>query len=346
LYRQMNPATAHNERVLKSEMNSRRKLVIGLAASALASPWTVFAQPQSRVWRIGYLATSDPATSPQLEALRNGLRERGYVEGKNLQIEYRWAEGSIERRPELVADLVRLKVEIILAFGTPAVLAAKQATATIPIVMVGVGDPVHSGLVASLARPGANITGVSNFAAELTAKLVELLQQVVPGITRLAVLRNPSNAVAARQMQYAQTAAQSLGVQLQAFDVRSPADFDNAFAEMVKAHVSGVVVLGEPMFTGNSRRIAELALKSHLISIHNNRIFPAAGGLLSYGPVLDELWRLAAIYIDRILKCAKPADLPVEQPTKFELVINKKTATALGIKVSDSVMARADMIIE
>jgi ABC-type uncharacterized transport system, periplasmic component len=327
-------------------MNNRRKLLVAFAATILAVPLASFAQQQGKIWRIGYLATSDPATSPQLDVFRDGLRERGYVEGKNLTIEYRWAEGSIERRPELAIELVNLKVEVIFAFGTPAVAAAKQATSTIPIVMVGVGDPVGSGLVASLARPGGNITGVSRLGAELTAKLVELLPQVVPGIKRVAVLRNPANAVAARQMIYAETAARSLGLQLQAFDVRSPADFENAYAGMAKARAAGVVVLGEPMFTGNSRRIAELAIKSRISSIHNNRIYPEAGGLMSYGPVLDDVWRLAASYVDKILKGAKPADLPVEQPTKFELVINMKTAKALGITIPQSVLSRADKVIE
>jgi putative ABC transport system substrate-binding protein len=212
--------------------------------------------------------------------------------------------------------------------------------------MVGVGDPVGSGLVASLARPGGNITGVSNIAAELTAKLVELLLQAVPGIKRVAVLRNPANAIAARHMNYAETAARALGLQLQAFDVRSPADFENAYADMAKASAAGLVVLGEPMFTGNSRRIAELAIKSRIPSIHNNRIYPEAGGLMSYGPVLDDLWRLAASYVDKVLKGAKPADLPVEQPTKFELVINLKTAKALGITIPQSLLSRADRLIE
>ena len=328
-------------------MNNRRKLLVVFATATLAVPLVSFAQQQAGIRRIGYLATSDPAKSPQqLEVFRDGLRERGYVEGKNLTIEYRWAEGSIEGRPELAAELVRLQVEAILAFGTPAVTAAKQATATIPIVMVGVGDPVGSGLVPSLARPGGNITGVSNIAAELTAKLVELLPQAVPGIKRVAILRNPANAIATRQMNYAETAARALGLQLQAFDVRSPADFENSYADMAKASAAGLVVLGDPMFAGNPRRIAELAIKSRIPSIQNNRIYPEAGGLMSYGPVLDDLWRLAASYVDKVLKGEKPADLPVEQPTKFELVINLKTAKAIGITIPQSLLARADKLIE
>ena len=326
-------------------MNKRRKLLIAIGAGAITAPFASFAQQQGKVWRVGYLATSDPAATPMLDAFRDGLRERGYVEGKNHSIEYRWAEGSIERRPELAAELVRLKVDVIFAFGTPAVTAAKQATSTIPIVMVGVGDPVGSGLVASLARPGGNITGVTNIAGDLSAKLVELLSGAAPGIKRVAVLRNPANALAARQMKDAETAARSLGLQLQAFDARSPADFESAYAGMAKARAAGVVLLADPMFTGNARRLAELAIKSRIPSIYVIRIYPEAGGLMSYGAGFDA-WRLAASYVDRIFKGAKPADLPVEQPTRLELVINMKTAKALGLTIPQSLLISADKVIE
>jgi putative ABC transport system substrate-binding protein len=326
-------------------MNNRRKLLVALAASSVASVFGAHAQTQSKLFRIGYLATSDPATTPQLDEFREGLRERGYVEGKNLSMEYRWAEGSIERHPELATELVRLKVDVIFAWGTPAVTAAKQATSTIPIVMVGVGDPVGSGFVASLARPGGNITGLSNIAGDLTGKLVELLSQAVPGIKRVAVLRNPANALAARQMKDAETSARSLGLQLQAFDARGPADFEDAYASMAKARAIGVVVLADPMLAGNPRRLAELANKFRTPSIYAIRTFPEAGGLMSYGPPLD-VWRLAASYVDKIFRGAKPADLPVEQPTMLELVINVKTAKALGIKFPQSILVRADKVIE
>jgi putative ABC transport system substrate-binding protein len=225
------------------------------------------------------------------------------------------------------------------------VTAAKQATSTIPIVMVGVGDPVGSGFVASLARPGGNITGLSNIAGDLTGKLVELLSQAVPGIKRVAVLRNPANALAARQMKDAETSARSLGLQLQAFDARGPADFEDAYASMAKARAIGVVVLADPMLAGNPRRLAELANKFRTPSIYAIRTFPEAGGLMSYGPPLD-VWRLAASYVDKIFRGAKPADLPVEQPTMLELVINVKTAKALGIKFPQSILVRADKVIE
>ena len=250
------------------------------------------------------------------------------------------------RQGQLAADLVASDVELIFAFGTPAVIAAKQATSTIPIVMVGVGDPVGSGLVTSLGRPGGNVTGVSILAAELTAKMVELLPQVIPNIRRVAVLRNPANLVTERHMTYASSAASTLGLQLQPFDVRTPDDFAQAYTEMTKVGASAVVILGDPMFTGNSKRLAELAIEGRIPSIHNSRIYPEAGGLMSYGPALNDAWRLAARYVDRILKGAKPADMPVEQTTTFEFIINLRAAKALGLVMPNAVLLRAHRLIE
>jgi putative ABC transport system substrate-binding protein len=330
----------------RHRLSGRRMWLLGVATLAVATPSQLSAQTQERIRRIGYLATSDPATSPQVAVLRTALQDAGYVEGKNLTIEYRWAEGSLERRPELAADLVASKVELIFAYGTPAVIAAKRATSTIPIVMVGVGDPVGSGLVTSLDRPGANVTGVSILAAELTAKMVELLPQILPGIRRVAVLRNPANLVTERHMVYAGSAASTLGLQLQAFDVRAPEDFAHAYADMAKLNAGAVVILGDPMFTGNSRRLAQLAIEARIPSIHNSRIYPEAGGLMSYGPALSDVWRLAARYVDRILKGARPADMPVEQTATFEFIINLQAARSLGLVLPNTVLERANRLIE
>ncbi len=327
-------------------MSHCRRLVIAFGAGAFALLFASFAQPQDKVWRIGYLATSDPATMrSQLNEFRDGMRERGYVEGKNLTIEYRWAVGSLESRPEIAAELVNLKVNAIFVFGTPAAVAARKATSTIPIVFVGVGNPVGTGIVASLARPGGNVTGVSNISGDLSAKLMQLLSQAVPNMKRVAVLRNPANALAAHQMKDVEPAARLLGLQLEVFDVRSPADFEAAYAGMAKAHVGGAVLFGDPLFTSDSKQLAELAIKFRIPSIYVIRTYPEVGGLMSYGPGL-EMFRLAASFVDKILKGAKPADLPVEQPTRLEFVINSRTANALGITIPQSVLVNADKVIE
>jgi len=322
-----------------------RGLSIVLCAMGMIATFQALAQQPAKIWRVGYLATSDPATTPMLEEFRAGLRERGYTEGKNLVIEYRWARGRPEGHAEMAAELVALKVDAIFAWATPAVAAARQATSTIPIVMVGVADPVGSGFIASLARPGGNVTGVTNVAGDLTVKLLELLLQVVPGNKRVAVLRIPSNAGSVRQMENAQVSARTLGLELQEYAVRGPEDFESAYAKMAGARVAGVVILGDPVLTANSQRLAELAIKHRLASIHNNQVYPGAGGLMSYGAGFES-WRLAATYVDRILKGAKPSDLPVEQPSRIEFVINLKTSKALGIAVPQSVLARADKVIQ
>ncbi len=280
-----------------------------------------------------------------MEAFLEGMRALGYVEGQHLVLEYRAAAGHYERLPALAAELVQRKPEVIVTQGTPAALAAKDATTTIPIVMVGVGDPVGSGLVASLARPGGNITGSSGMQPEVVGKQLEFLKAVRPTVSRVAVLWNPANPVAALMVREADVAAQALGVQLHLLEARGPDAFDSAFAAMTSAHAGALLILADPMFLQHRRRLAELAATSRLPTMHNVRAFVEAGGLLCYGVSQPDQWRRAATYVDKILKGAKPADLPVEQPTKFELVINLKTAKVLGLTLPASLLVLADTVI-
>ncbi len=264
-------------------------------------------------------------------------------------IEYRDAEGKLERLPALAAELVALKVDVIVAPNTPAALAAKHATRTLPIVFIGAGDPVTSGLVTSLARPGGNVTGLSVLSTELVGKWLELLKQAVPGVSRVAVLWQPGamDERTDKEMQKeAEVAAQALGVRLQFVEARGPADFDRAFSDMTRARAGALTVRPAPMFISERRRLVDLAAKNRLPAVYAWREFVDAGGLMAYGPNLADLYRRAATYVDKILKGAKPADLPVEQPTKFELVINLKTAKALGLTIPPSVLARADEVIQ
>jgi putative ABC transport system substrate-binding protein len=325
---------------------TRRELLVVLGGLLLTTPLAALAQQQGKVWRVGFLATTAPAGAVQTEAFREGLRERGYVEGGNIAIEYRWVDGTLDRLPELAAQLVRLKVDLIFAWGTPAVAAAKQATSTVPIVFAGVADPVESGLIANLARPGGNITGMSNLARGLSAKRVELLAQIVPNIKLVAALRSVENPASALLFKEVEAAARSLGLRLQRVDIHAPEDLEGAFASMGKERAAGVVILADPMFTGQRRRIAELATRYRMPSIYTNREYAEAGGLMSYGPNQTDMHRRAAGYVDKILKGAKPGDLPVEQPTKFELVINRKTAKALGLTIPQSLLISADKVIE
>ena len=263
------------------------------------------------------------------EAFRQGLRDLGYVEGRNLVIEYRFAEGKSERLPALAAELVALKVDVIVAVTTPEALAAKKATRTLPIVFVAAADPVTSGLVSSLARPGGNVTGLSSFFPELVGKRLELLTQAVPGVTRVAVLWHPG-AMGERtgkdMLKEAEVAARVLGVRLQFVEARGPADFDRAFSAMTRARAGALTVLASAMFANERRRLADLAAKNRLPAVYPQRAYVDAGGLMAYGPNLADMHRRAATYVDKILKGTKPADLPVEQPTKFELVINLKSS--------------------
>jgi len=328
----------------------RRAFVAG-SLGLLGAPGASEAQQGGKVARIGYLATN-LAAGPRrnLEALRQGLGDLGYIEGRNVEIEYRDAEGKLEQFPTLAAELVALKVDVIVAPPTPAALAAKHATRTVPIVFIGVGDPVTSGLVTSLARPGGNITGsTSQVGPEIVGKGLELLKQAVPGVSRVAVLCQPGGQGERAErgmLKEADAAARAVGVRPQFVEARGPEDFDKAFSSMTGAHAGALTVLTSAIFTSERRRLVGLALKHRLPTVFLFREYVDAGGLMSYGPSLADLFRRAATYVDKILKGAKPADLPVEQPTKFELVINLKTAKALGLTIPQSVLGRADELIQ
>jgi putative tryptophan/tyrosine transport system substrate-binding protein len=330
-------------------VTTRRAFIGTLAGGLLAAPLAAEAQQAAKVARIGYLSPS-LATSPHLrEAFRQGLRDLGYVEGRNLVIEYRGAEGKPERLPALAAELVALKVDVIVVTSTPAALAAKQATRTIPIVFIAVADSVASGLVTSLARPGGNVTGLSLLTSELVGKRLELLKQAVPGVSRVAVLWQPGDYGERTEkdiLKKAEVTAPALGARLQVVEARGPADIDRAFSDMTRARAGALMVLGSTMFFTERRRLVDLAAKHRLPAVYPTRDSVDAGGLMSYGPNLADLFRRAATYVDKILKGAKPADLPVEQPTKFELVINLKTANALGLTIPQSVLGRADEVIQ
>jgi putative ABC transport system substrate-binding protein len=328
---------------------------LGLAFSIILllggpfSPVSAEAQEAAKIARIGFLAASLAVTPQLLEAFRQGLRDLGYVEGRNLVIDIRDAEGKLERFPALAAELVALKVDVILAGSTPHAVAAKQATRTLPIVFAAADDPVGSGLVDSLARPGGNATGLSLLAPELVGKRLELLKQAVPGVTQVAVLWQPGGLgerTEQDQLKDADVAARALRVRVQFVEARGPADIDRAFSDMTKARVGILTVLTGAMFYTERRRLVDLAAKNRLPAVYPWREGVDAGGLMSYGAHLPDLFRRAAAYVDKIVKGAKPADLPVEQPTKFELVVNLKTAKALGLTIPPSVLARADEVIE
>jgi ABC-type uncharacterized transport system substrate-binding protein len=302
---------------------------------------------QAGTHRIGVLLPSTAAaTSHILDAFRQGLRELGYIDGKNIVLEVRWAEGRYDRLPDLASELVRLKVDVIVAGSTPGALAAKNATGTIPIVIVTTGDPVASGLVASLARPGRNLTGVTTLSKELGAKQLEVLKGAVPRVTRVALLFNPANPDTGPSVNGVEAAARVLGVEHQVLQVRDPNEFENAFAAMSKERAGALIVLADPMFLTHGTRIVGLAAKSRLPAMYGNREFVEVGGLLFYGATLSDMFRRAVAHVDKILKGAKPGDLPIEQPTKFELVINLKTAKALGLTLPPSLLRRADQVIE
>jgi putative ABC transport system substrate-binding protein len=332
----------------------RRRFIEVIAGGLLASPLAAEAQQTTKVPRIGYLSPNLAALPHLPEAFRQGLRDLGYVEGRNLVIEYRDAEGKVERNPTLAAELVALKVDVIfVGGGTRAALTAMQATKTIPIVFAGVGDPVTSGVVTSLARPGGNVTGLSGLGPELVGKCLELLTQAVPGVSRVAVLSRPG-ALGERtdkaMLTGAEVTGRALGVRLQFVEARGgPEDFDRfdrAFSDMTRARAGALTVLPSNLFTNERRRLVALAAKNRLPAVYTSREFVDAGGLMAYGANYHDLFRRAATYVDKILKGAKPADLPVEQPTKFELVINLKTAKALGLTIPQSVLGRADEVIQ
>ena len=323
------------------------RLVVTLALVILTASLASDAQPPGKSRRVGILtAVTAPTMEPLHELLRQELRERGYVEGQHIVLESRSAEGQYERLPALAAQLVALPVAVLVTWGTPAAVAAKQVTSTVPIIFLAVGDPVGSGIVASLAQPGGNVTGVSNLTAELSAKQLELLKEIVPGLRQVAVLLNPRNPVSALQLRWTELAAQALGVQLQVVKVHAPSEFEAAFLSMTRERAGALTVLADTMFLSQRGQIADLAVKHRLPAMFNWREYAAAGGLIAYGPRLADQWQRAAYYVDRILKGTKPADLPVEQPTKFELAISLKTAQALGITMPPSLLVLADEVIQ
>ena len=321
--------------------------VVALVFGALLVPLAAEMQQPKKVPRIGLLDGNFPSTDQaRYEAFRQGLRDLGYVEGKNIVIESRYAEGKLDRLSELAVELVRLKVEVIVAGGPTSTRSAKEATVTIPIVMAFVNDPVGNGFVASLGRPGGNITGLSNLAPELSGKRLELLKEIVPRLSRVAVVgtsTHPGNAQALRETELA---AGAFGVQHQFLDIRDPKDIETAFRAASKGRADAALVLSSAVFAPHRTQIADLAVKNRLPAVYGQPEYVDAGGLMYYGPNINDLFRRAAFYVDKILKGAKPADLPVEQPTKFELVINLKTAKALGLTIPPSLLLRADQVIE
>jgi len=324
-----------------------KKKIIFLLVAALILVSFQFGEAQQasgKIPRIGYLAAGLGAAT-RTETFKQGLRDLGYVEGKNIIIEYRNAEGKIERYSDLVADLVGLKVDVIFTSSTPGALAAKNATKTIPIVFTNVGDPVANGLVASLARPGGNITGLSTLAPELSGKGLELLKETIPKLSRVAVVWNPDNPGKTSSFKETEVAARALRLQLQSLEVRGPNDVEPAFQAAKKDRAGALIVLRDVVVSSQIRRILELALKNQMPAIYGDRGFVDAGGLMSYGPNIDDLFRRAATYIDKILKGTKPADLPIERPSKFELVINLKTAKQIGLTIPPNVLARADKVL-
>jgi ABC-type uncharacterized transport system substrate-binding protein len=334
---------------LKSKIQNRKLVGIVTLGIALAMCGAVVeAQQPKKVPRIGFLlAPSRSAISESVDAFQQGLRELGYVEGQNIVIEYRSAEGNFDRLPDLAAELVRLKIDVIVAAGgLRAIQPAKNATGTIPIVMTGTIDPVASGLIASLGRPGGNITGLSLGGPELYGKRLELLKETIPKLSRVAFFSNPTSPAEPLWLKEMHPSAQALGLRIQSFEVRSPNDFEGAFQAATKWSARAITVAGVPEFMANRKQILEFAAKNRLPGIYPWKEYVEDGGLMSYAPKLSDLYRRAAFYVDKILKGAKPADLPVEQPTKFELVINLKTAKQIGLTIPPNVLARADKVIK
>jgi ABC-type uncharacterized transport system substrate-binding protein len=327
----------------------KRKILFSLLTTALlTSVSSAQAQQAKKVHRIGLLSSFSPhVAAPWHEAFRQGLRDLGWVEEKNISIESRYAEGRNDRLPDLAADLVHLKVELVVAAVTEDVRAAQNATQTIPIVMASPADPVAAGLVDSLARPGGNTTGLSQMAPDMAGKRLELLKEAVANLARVAVLWNPQSPASGSPLGWKeiQLPARELGVQLHSLEVRSAGDFDKAFEEAIKARAGALAIMPDPLFAGNLKRLADLAAKSRLPSIFHLSEFAGSGGLMTYGPDRSDMYRRAATYVDKILKGAKPADLPVEQPKKFEFVINLKAAQQIGVTIPPNVLARADRVI-
>jgi putative tryptophan/tyrosine transport system substrate-binding protein len=318
-----------------------------IAAVGGAAAWPVVARGQQPTTPVIGVLSPEVSTMSAVEGLRAGLRELGYVDARNVRFEYRWAQGRFDRLPDLAAELVRLNVDVIIAFVTQASLAAKRATATIPVVMVGVADPVGVGLIASLSHPGGNVTGTSSVAADIVGKQLELLKETTPKDSRVAVLWNPANSVfQSLQLKQAEASARTTGVEIQLLEARAPNEFDAAFAALGREAVRALLILTDPLFAIHTKELVELSANKRLAAITGVRAFADAGGLMAYGPSYFDLYKRAAAYVDKILKGAKPADLPVEQPTKFEFIANLKTAKTLGIDLPKSLLARADEVIE
>ena len=329
-------------------MIGRREFAVAMASRLLAAPLIAGAQQAGRLPRLGYLGASSPTLEPEiLEAFRQGLRDLGYVEGQSIAIEYRWSEGHEDRLPELATELVGLKVDVIVTTGTPGTLAAKRATQTIPIVMTATGDPLRSGLVTSLARPGGNVTGFSTLRSELEGKRLDLFKQTFPRFSRVAMLWDSANPSTKFYLLHIEAAARASHVTLQpAVAVRRVEDLDRAFAAIARGHADALFVVSGRSLLAERGRIVEFAAKSRLPAIYPYREYVEAGGLMSYSANYPDLYRGAALYVDKILKGAKPADLPVQQSARFDLVINLKTAKALGLTIPPSLLARADQVIE
>jgi putative ABC transport system substrate-binding protein len=328
-------------------MVDRRAFLGGLTGGLLARPLAAGAQPAGKIARIGFLSpanASDPRMQGLVGAFRRGLVDLGYVEGRSFTIESRWAEGRYERLARLARELVALEVDVILAVAVPAIRAAKEATRTVPIVMASVVDPVATGLVAGLARPGGNVTGLSNMAPDVTGKLLEILKELVPKASLVAVLWNPDNPGNAPQLQSAETAGRALGIRLQPLEARTPEDLGPAFAAMARQRAEALVVFADIMLNENRLRIADLATAGRLPAVYGQE--GPAGGLVTYSANTPDLFRRAATYVDRILKGARPGDLPVEQATRFDLVVNLKAARAIGLAVPPSLLLRAEEVIE
>jgi putative ABC transport system substrate-binding protein len=324
----------------------RRREFIALVGGTAAWPLAGGAQTSSKLPRVGYVGGgSRNDASPRFEAFRQGLKDLGYVDGQTIALELRWADGRMERAAELVADLVGLKVDVLVVSNTQTSLAAKKATETIPIVMLAT-DPVGLGLVASLSRPGGNVTGMSYFNEVISGKRLQILRELVPGLTHVAVLRNPIAGGDAIFLHETEAAARNLGIKLQLLEVSGPDDFEAAFAEAKRGNAQAFIAFDDVLTFTYRQRIVALAASSHLPAMYGLREFPDEGGLMSYGPNLADHLRRLAIYVDKILKGAKPADLPVEQPTKFDFVINRKTANALGLTLPPTLLTQADEVIE
>jgi putative ABC transport system substrate-binding protein len=318
-----------------------------MAFAILAPAHTAGAQQGAKMPRVGFLAPgSDKTDASRAQAFSEGLREHGWVDGQNIAIEYRWALGKLDRLPELAAELARLQLDVIFATTTPAVVAVKKTGTKIPVVFAAVSEPITIGAVASLARPGGNFTGLTTINRELMPKRLELLKEATTKLTRVGYLANPTYALHQPQLKEMQAAARSLGMELHPFEVRDGSELERAFVGMAAAHVGAFIVQQDPLFLSHRRKIVDLAAQSRLPGMYTNSLYPDNGGLISYGAHAEDLFRRAATYVDKILKGAKPADLPVEQPTKFELVINLKTAKSLGLPIPSSLLLQAHRVIE